>query len=34
MGVVIVNKRTIDIEPERAVPAAVMDISAALWERK
>jgi len=34
VGVVIMNKRTIDDEPERAVPTAVMDISAALWERR
>lgn len=26
MGVVIMNDRTIDVELERAIPAAVMDI--------
>ena len=30
VGVVIINNRTIDVKPERAVPAAVMAVSMAL----
>ena len=30
MGVVIMDVCTIDVEPERAVPTAVMEVSAAL----
>ena len=32
VGVVITNERTIDDEPERTVPAEVMDVSVALRE--
>jgi len=34
VGVVIMNGLTIDVKPRRAVPAAVMEVSAALWERR
>ena len=34
MGVVIPNNCTVDVEPERAVPTAVTDVSAALREQK
>ena len=34
VGVVTMNEHTIDDEPERVVPAAIMDVSVALLEQR
>jgi len=34
VGVVTINNCTIDVKPERAIPAAVMAVSVALWEQR